>query len=292
MGYDTSSPSEAVAEYEKEFHIFGSGISYSISPIIHNSGFQYHNLPYSYDIRESPSIDDVADLISASNFGGASVTMPHKLHAHKFCDKQSGTAIAIGAINTLIVSNENGKRQILGDNTDWSGLYSILLSYADKHEEPEIGLVIGAGGASRAALYSMYRAGVKRIYLANRTLSSAESIKDSFKNLFSIAVVPTVADLPERPDVIIGTVPANATTEDQFSGLFKTKGLCIDMAYMPRQTPLLTMAQKNKDWQTVTGLQVLLAQAYDQYRLWTGLEPPQKVMAEAVAAHELKIVSK
>ncbi|KAJ5618431.1 hypothetical protein N7528_007074 [Penicillium herquei] len=273
----------------KDFHIFGSGISFSVSPTIHNAGFRHLNLPYKYDIRESASIDDAANLIASERFGGASVTMPHKLHVHKFCTEQTLTARLIGAINTLVVKQSGNQRIIHGDNTDWSGLYNIITNYAEGMEadrSPKVGLVIGAGGAARAALYSMYRSGLEQIYVVNRTQGNAEKIKADFAETFNIRVLASVQDLPCLPDVIIGTIPADVTTEEQFSSIFKTEGLCIDMAYKPRQTPLLTAAQRNKGWNTVTGLEVLLAQAYDQFRLWTDRDPPVEEMKEAVALHE------
>jgi shikimate-5-dehydrogenase len=265
----------------KNFHIFGKGISFSVSPTIHNAGFKHYGLPFNYTIRESDSIDEVATLIADSQFGGASVTMPHKLQVHKFCNSQTETAKLIGAINTLIVQN-NGSRTIIGDNTDWSGLHSIIA--ARTKSQPNTGLVIGAGGASRAALYAMHKAGIKTIYLVNRTLATAEKVKADFRQAFEIKVLADLSDIPEKPDVIIGTVPADTTTEGQFSGLFGSRGLCIDMSYKPRQTPLLTAAQKHAGWDTVTGVEVLLAQAFDQFLLWTGLEPPRDVMTEAIIA--------
>ncbi|CAI7602924.1 unnamed protein product [Penicillium pancosmium] len=253
----------------KAFHIFGSGISFSISPTIHNSGFQHYGLPFTYDIRESPSIDDVADLISDEKLGGAN------------------TAKLIGAINTLVIKNTSDGRTVIGDNTDWSGLHTIIADYSKvAPQKPTVGLVIGAGGASRAALYAMHRAGIQHIYLVNRTQSVAEKVKEDFRPAFEITILPNLQELPRMPHVIIGTVPATVTTEDQFSGIFGSSGLCIEMAYKPRQTPLLTVAQKHPGWQTVTGLEVLLAQGYDQFGLWTGLEPPREKMVEAVAEHE------
>jgi pentafunctional AROM polypeptide len=153
-------------------------------------------------------------------------------------------------------------------------------------QRSNIGLVIGAGGASRAALYAMHKAGIRSIYLLNRTLATAEKVRDDFKNVFDIIVVPSLEELPQHPDVIVGTIPAETTTEDQFSALFGVRGLCIDMSYKPRQTPLLSVAQRNEGWYTVTGVEVLLAQAYDQFYLWTGCEPPREKMVEAVAQHE------
>lgn len=271
----------------KDFHIFGSGISFSISPTIHNAGFEYHSLPFTYDIRESASIDEVAGLILERQFGGASVTMPHKLHVHKFCTEQTDTARLIGAINTLIVKDDDEGRTVTGDNTDWSGLHNIITDYSNKVIQlPTVGLVIGAGGASRAALYALHKTGVQHIYLVNRTSSVAEKVKEDFKTAFEITILPSLQELPRMPDVIIGTVPATATNENQFTSIFGPPGLCIEMAYKPRQTPLLNVAQRHGGWQTVTGLEVLLAQGYDQFHLWTGLEPPKERMAEAVAEHE------
>ncbi|KAK7216176.1 hypothetical protein V2G26_004179 [Clonostachys chloroleuca] len=271
----------------KRFHIFGSGISFSMSPTIHNAGFKHHDLPHFYDIRESPGIEGVAHLIQHDTFGGASVTMPHKLQVHKYCDEITDTAKSIGAINTLIVKSKDGKRVIMGDNTDWSGLYSIMSSHVEKTgRKPETGLVIGAGGASRAALYSMYRAQVKTIYLVNRTQSKADSVQEAFKSLFTIKVIPSLEDLPTKPDIIVGTIPADTTTEAQFANLFGSRGLCIEMSYKPRITPLLKVAQRHPGWEIVTGVEVLLSQAFDQYSRWTDREAPKEIMLDAVMAHE------
>jgi pentafunctional AROM polypeptide len=274
----------------RQFHIFGNGISFSVSPIIHNAGFKHHGLPYSYDIRESSSIDGVGPLIQDDNFGGASITMPHKLQAEKYCHTQTETARAIGAINTLVVSRENGKRTVTGDNTDWSGLSSLIESYSrTRPEHLETGLVIGAGGASRAALYAMHRAGLRDLYIQNRTKAKAEEVKKTFAPLFNVTVLDDLATLPRLPDVIIGTVPADTTVESQFRNIFGEKGICIEMSYKPRVTPLLLAAQRHEGWTTVTGIEVLLAQAFDQYRLWTGREPPKEAMIRAVEAHEAKM---
>ncbi|KAL2801869.1 hypothetical protein BJX63DRAFT_438414 [Aspergillus granulosus] len=271
--------------YPKSFYIFGRGISFSISPTIHNTGFKQHCLPYSYSIRESETIDDVADVIGDPGFGGASVTMPHKLHVYKFCHAQTETARIIGAINTLVVSaGGDGNRIITGHNTDWSGLYTIIEQYiVGSGFRPSVGLVIGAGGASRAALYALFRAGVEHIYLFNRTLSAAEKVKADFSTLFKIHVLPYLEDLPRAPGVVIGTIPAETTTEGQFASVFRGKGLCIDMSYKPAYTPLLMAAQKHSAWATVTGVEVLLAQGFEQYRLWTQMEPPKDRIIKAVS---------
>jgi Shikimate 5-dehydrogenase len=117
-------------------------------------------------------------------------------------------------------------------------------------------------------------------------LATAEKVRDDLKTEFEIKVLPSLHDLPQTPDVIIGTVPADTTTEGQFTSIFGLQGLCVDMSYKPRQTPLLTVAERHDGWQTVTGVEVLLAQAYDQFHLWTGRQAPTEIMVEAVAAYE------
>ncbi|KAF3014446.1 hypothetical protein E8E14_008648 [Neopestalotiopsis sp. 37M] len=238
------------------------------------------------------SMDNAAELVNAPNFGGASVTMPHKLEAHKFCQEQTESARLIGAINTLIVNEaDDGKRKIIGDNTDWSGLYSIITTHYDETgiEPPQAGLVIGAGGAARAALYAIHRSGIQHIYLVNRTIPNAEKVKDAFSSSFDITVLPDLQQLPQSPGVIIGTVPAETTCENEFHQLFSSDGgLCIEMSYKPPHTPLMAAAERHAGWRTLSGVDVLLAQAFDQFRLWTGLEPPKAQMIEAVRQHAEK----
>lgn len=130
---------------------------------------------------------------------------------------------------------------------------------------------------------------MKRIYLVNRTLATTEKVKHDFKSVFEIKVVPGLQALPKKPEVVIGTVSAYTTTEDQFSLLFSNRSLCVDVSYKPRQTPLLTAAQQNQGWDTITGVEVLLAQAFDQFLLWTGLEPPREIMAEAVVVFDDRV---
>ncbi|KAL4911348.1 hypothetical protein BDW74DRAFT_172810 [Aspergillus multicolor] len=150
----------------KSFYIFGRSISFSISPTIHNTAFAAHGLPHTYTILESASID------------GASVTMPHKLHVHKYCDALSETARVIRAVNTLVVSETKTE--------------------TEDAKKPRVGLVIGAGGAARAALYALHKAGVEEMYLVNRTLTTAEAVSADFSALFDIHVLPALGNLPSQ----------------------------------------------------------------------------------------------
>jgi shikimate-5-dehydrogenase len=296
--------SEQREKTKRHFHIFGHGISFSKSPAIHTAAFRHYGLPYTYDIQETEAIDDVAHLIRDASFGGASVTMPHKLTVHKFSSELTENARMIGAVNTLIVRREEDKehmvsggrqgesarRLLVGDNTDWAGLHRIITKRTECWPEgPQIGLVIGAGGASRAAVYALHRCGLKTIFIVNRTVTNAKKIARDFKNIAHISVLPSLHSLSEAPDIIIGTIPADRTTEDDFQHpmLFgSSRGLCIDMSYKPRRTPLLTVTERHTGWDTAPGLEVLLHQASAQFELWTGMPAPEDVMEREIDADD------
>lgn len=271
-----------------------------MSPAIHTAGFRHYGLPHTYEIHQTPTIEEAAHLLQQPSFGGASVTMPHKLSIGKYCDEISEHASEVGAVNTIIVSHDStsGKTRFTGENTDWTGLFgAIKEKSAVLSSKPRVGLVIGAGGASRAALYALFKLGFSEIYIINRTRSTAESIAKSFKTLFTITVlndleVFTGGEYP-TPDVIIGTIPADKTSVEFFpAALFaKPEGICVDMSYKPRVTPLLLAAAKYgfPKWQTVNGIDVLLEQGFSQFELWTGNKAPKKEMKAALAAHDAKM---
>lgn len=292
----------------KKFYIFGKGISFSMSPTIHTAGYRHYGLPHTYTIVENEGVDGFAHLVRSPQFGGASVTMPHKLAVDRLCDEVTDHAKRIGAINTLRVVGEDGsqdasetwgahrtrRRRIVGDNTDWSGLVAAIRRKTPfLSQVPNVGLVIGAGGASRAALYALHQLGVGHIYLVNRTRSTAEAIAKDFSPIFSIKVLSSLADIHAvcAPHVVIGTITADKTDDNCFPlALFsQPQGICVDMAYKPRGTPLLTVAKMNSGWQPISGVEVLLEQAFDQFRLWTGLPAPQVVMKDALLSHDRRI---
>ncbi|GFG25068.1 pentafunctional AROM polypeptide [Aspergillus udagawae] len=273
----------------KKYYIIGQGISQSLSPVIHNTGFKYYDLPHHYKIQECSDLDAVRPLMEDPAFGGSSITMPYKLSVSEFCDSTSDSAATIGAINTLVVNHGPGQRSVHGDNTDWYGLYCLVTEYLMQNPlDTPVGLVIGAGGAARAGVYALIQAGVKRIYVVNRTLATAHKVVQDFLSLGNVIPVGFPSRLPETPDLIIGTVPGQAYPAESFLELFqKRHGLCIEMSYKPRLTNLLSLSLKQSGWMSADGLEVLLRQAFEQFRIWTGLEPPEAVMREAVA-HEIR----
>lgn len=281
----------------KRFFLFGTPIAHSMSPTLHNTAFEALGLPHKYELFETESVgEEIKAAITLPTFGGASVTIPFKRDIMPLLDSLSPDAEAIGAVNTVVpVTREDGSTMLYGENTDWRGItQSIRRSLPPSVLKPEAGLIIGAGGTSRAAIYALWKLGVPTVYLFNRTKSSAEALVDAFPDV-TIKLVEELGKWPDNgpaPTVIISTVPASATSLEPLvndsiflrsSILSAPGGVVIDMAYKPAETPLLVLAKNvGKEWRTVKGVEVLLEQGYHQFHLWTGRHCPKKIVADRV----------
>ncbi|KAJ7472306.1 Shikimate dehydrogenase [Mycena galericulata] len=288
----------------QRFVLFGNPIAHSMSPTLHNTGFEVLGLPHFYELQETTEVgQEVKATITAPDFGGASVTIPFKLDVIPLLDKLSPAAQAIGAVNTIIPVRVDGTNPILyGENTDWLGIRHTI------HSHVHVGsihaaLVIGAGGTARAAIYALHSLGVRTIYIYNRTRSNAQLLADAFPDAH-VQLLDTLDAWPNGivpPNVIVSTVPSDATTTSGKPGalhlssnLFSYRdgpAVVIDMAYKPAQTPLLALAKDSgENWEAVQGLDVLLEQGYVQFAQWTGRPCPRGIVAARVQARYAETV--
>ncbi|KAI0699758.1 EPSP synthase-domain-containing protein [Cerioporus squamosus] len=272
----------------KRFFLFGTPIAHSMSPTLHNTAFEALGLPHKYELLETEVVgEEIKAAITLPTFGGASVTIPFKRDIMPLLDSLSPDAEAIGAVNTVIpITREDGSTMLYGENTDWRGItQSIRRSLPPSILKPEAGLVIGAGGTSRAAIYALWKLGIPTIYLFNRTKSSAEALVGAFPDV-NIKLVEELGNWPDNgpaPTVIVSTPSANGSIFLRSSILSAPGGVVIDMAYKPAETPLLVLAKNvGKDWRTVKGVEVLLEQGYHQFHLWTGRHCPKSIVADRV----------
>jgi len=270
----------------RKFYIFGYNISHSLSPTIHNAGFQHTGFAGHYAIHETPEVDSsVAALLAAPDFGGASVTFPHKLQVAGLLDSVSTAAQKIGAINTI--SKKDGK--LLGDNTDWSGIKACIESARISGLSDAPGIVLGAGGAARAACYALVQLGIPKIVVINRTRANAEAMISRFPEAsFDIyetldRAAEAMKAAPSR--VVIGCIPADDLTEDKIPatlfGDAKSRVL-VEMAYKPLVTAMEKAAAKHSGWQIFKGVDVLREQGYSQFSIWTGKEAPKEAISKAI----------
>ncbi|KAA8565882.1 hypothetical protein EYC84_009696 [Monilinia fructicola] len=280
----------------KSFYLFGTPISQSRSPALHNTLFKQSGLPHQYSRLETDRAADLQDVIRASDFGGASVTIPLKLDIIPLLDSVTDAVKVIGAVNTIIPTSDNPPR-LVGENTDWLGMTHSLKSASytpSSVDSPSPALVIGAGGTARAAIYALHSLGHSPIYMVARTPSKLDTLISSFPPSFNIIPLPSTSsahELTTPPSVAISTIPADRPIE---SNMRETLAILLrhekrdegeqrtllEMAYKPSQTPLMRMAE-DAGWVAIPGLEVLSAQGWFQFQKWTGIRP---LYADARAA--------
>ncbi|KAI8346025.1 aromatic amino acid family biosynthesis-related protein [Mortierella sp. GBAus27b] len=267
----------------KQFYLFGTPIKQSLSPLMHNTSFLSLGLPYNYSLHETDTVDEsIVAKMRSSDFGGASVTIPHKIDIISKLDEITEDAKVIGAVNTVVpVPDGKGNTILVGDNTDWLGIYHQiehhLSSTSTVQPHKMKGLVIGAGGTSRAALYALHSLGVRDISIFNRTMVKSQAVADSFKDLFVVKVLSANELLKSSNsktdyDLVVSTIPGTIDSGSLFDesifGVGK-KGVAVELAYTPRFTRFLKLAAQ-AGWATVEGGQVLMEQGGWQAEKWVG----------------------
>lgn len=266
----------------RAFYIFGNNISRALSPIIHNTAFAKYGLQYHYAIHPTLRIDEsVVKLIRQPDFGGASVTFPHKLQVQPLLDTISGLAEALGAVNTIIVEESPSGKQLRGDNTDWLGILNCMQQFPQSN--PVGAIVIGAGGAARAAVYALQQTGYEDIVIVNRTRRTAENLAKNFPGL-QFTLHTSLTQVSQAANIIIGCIPADDVVESDIpQRIFAPgAGIVIEMSYRPAISALMRVARRQQDWHVFGGVDVLKEQAYVQFKLWTGKDAPIQAIEEAL----------
>ncbi|EHL03311.1 putative Pentafunctional AROM polypeptide [Glarea lozoyensis 74030] len=273
----------------KQFYLFGKPISESRSPALHNTLFQQTGLPHNYSRLETDVAADVKEIIRSPDFGGASVTIPLKLDIIPLLDGVSEAAKLIGAVNTIVPIPSKDSMRLIGENTDWLGMTHSLIAHnysTVASGPPGSGLVIGAGGTSRAAVYALRSLGHSPIYIVSRTPSKAADMISTFPADFNLKALKQISDaenLSEVPRVAIGTIPADKPIESNMREIIAAilrhpkadtarQRTLLEMAYKPTITPLVRMAS-DAGWISIPGLEVLSAQGWYQFQSWTGIRP-------------------
>ncbi|KAK0640549.1 Pentafunctional AROM polypeptide [Lasiodiplodia hormozganensis] len=276
---------------KRNFYIFGHNISHSLSPALHNAGFKELGLPHHYSIHQSEAVDEsVEQIINRPDFGGASVTYPHKLQVGRLLSSLSRSAERIGAVNTIVVRDSNGQRVLEGDNTDWLGIKSCIETSKVGNFQFISALILGAGGAARAACYAVQTLGVSEIVVVNRTKEKAVQMMQHFPGT-PFRVYGNLEELAKEKRhsffLIVPCIPADDLTEEKIpKEIFSegAPGVLVEMAYRPQVTGMMKVAEAMDGWKVFRGTDVLEEQAYAQFTLWTGKPAPVSAMREGMHA--------
>jgi shikimate dehydrogenase len=243
--------------------IIGHPLSHTLSPVLHNWACRALNIQGSYHVWDTAP-DKLPAFMAALRtlpIHGVSVTIPHKEAVLSLVDKRTENARDIGAVNTLYWQDG----QLWGDNTDVTGFMAPLLERA---VQPGSALVLGAGGAARAAVCGLCRAGWK-VTLSSRTEIRADRLSHSFQTDH----VPWNQRHDQRPDLLVNTTPLGMSGPFQAMSPWKETlrgvSLVYDLVYNPKHTPLLTQA-RHEGVEVVYGLPMFAHQGLAQFERWTG----------------------
>jgi pentafunctional AROM polypeptide len=272
----------------KQFYLFGKPISASRSPALHNTLFEEIGLPHKYSLNETDDVSSVETLIRAPEFGGASVTIPFKLDIMPLLDRIDSAAEAIGAVNTIVPTSlaDSDHKSLVGYNTDWLGMVTALrragtFEPTTSASKDSGAIVVGGGGTARAAIYALHSMGYETIYVIGRSPDKLKKVVEGFPPAYNLRLLTSLSevnDVKTAPVTAIGTIPADKpidqTVQQILSSLLAvpadnaTRKVLLEMAYKPRVTALMEMAQKS-GWEVVPGLEALTAQGVEQFELWT-----------------------
>ena len=262
------------------YGIVGFPLGHSLSPSMHNSAFAASGLNAVYLAFETNDLAGCIRGIRAFGIRGISVTLPHKSAVISHLDEVDDLAKKIGAVNTIV--NVNG--HLVGYNTDALGALKALEEKIQL--SGKICIVVGAGGAARAIGFILKQKGVK-LKVANRSPERGLELAN-FLACPYLALDDLVA---EDADILIQATSVGMTPGDNAcpvtEHVLREGMLVMDIIYNPIETRLLKIA-KSRGCLTINGLGMFIHQGAEQFRLWTGMDPPFSAMIGAVEQSLMK----
>jgi 3-dehydroquinate dehydratase / shikimate dehydrogenase len=255
------------------YGVVGDPIAHSLSPVIMNTAFRRENVNGVYLALHAKTLKDLLACVRDIPIHGLSITMPYKEAILEHLDNTDSHSTKIGACNT-VVRAQDGK--LYGFNTDTAGVVRPL--------EQRIGLegakvlVLGAGGAARAAVFGLKERGCE-LFILNRSLAPAQKLARRAK-----ARTFKRADMKKASfDVIINATPVGMgnTKDSPLNENEINARYVFDMIYDPPETRLMKMA-KARGAQVIPGIEMFVHQAARQFEIWSGKPAPWDDMLRVV----------
>lgn len=259
--------------------VLGSPVAHSRSPQLHLAAYRALGLDdWTYDRIECTE-EQLPSLVSGlgPEWVGLSVTMPGKFAALRFADERTERAELVGSANTLVRTGKGWR----ADNTDIDGVAGALGRSGGLRRA----VVLGSGGTAPAALVALAGLGVAEITIAARNAAAAARLVELGSRLGLATSLADVADedglrdLADRCDVLVSTIPADAAA--RYAGALAGVPVLLDAIYDPWPTPL-ARAVAERGGEVISGLQMLLHQAFSQVEQFTGRPAPRTPMAAAL----------
>ena len=258
--------------------VIGHPIGHSASPIMHNTVFRKLGMDAIYlpfDVKPEELRDAIFGA-KALGFKGLNVTIPHKEEVTKYV-KPLGLAEKIGAVNTIDVQS------LEGYNTDAVGALRTL-EYYNVDYEGKVVLIVGAGGVARAIAFAL--AGRSTLIVTNRTQSRGLNLVEDVRKYGDCIFYPyeKVDELKGKFDIIVNCTPLGMRGFEEKLPVPESlieNVTVFDTVYNPIETPLIKIA-KRRGCRVVYGLDMLVYQGAESFKVWFGFDPPIQVMRDAV----------
>ena len=274
------------------YGLLGRGISYSLSPVMHNAAFRALGMDAEYRVfdKSESELESFFKDLKKGRVAGCNITIPYKEVALRFIDESSATVRAIGALNTVVGTDGVLK----GHNTDYQGFMKALMGQGNGdlgfRPEGKNAFIFGAGGAAKAVIHCLLTQDIKRIVVADIDRVKSERLAQKIDiGKYRNATLAVANDKSQYNDFISNSdLLINATP----CGLKKTDPALFDYNYMDRQhnvfdliyaksTPLVKEARA-RGARAVNGLNMLLYQAARAFEYWTGKDAPFEAMRNAL----------
>ncbi|MDH3599817.1 MAG: shikimate dehydrogenase [Candidatus Tectomicrobia bacterium] len=260
------------------YGIFGHPITHSLSPLMQTFAFQHHHLDCVYvPFPVAPErLSEALPGAIALGIHGLNVTIPHKEAILSLLDAVSAEAQFVGAVNTVVIRDG----QTTGYNTDGIGFLQPLTELGMVFADTSV-CVLGAGGAARAITMALLQAGCPELTLTNRTPTRAEQLVAALQDRFSQAHLRCVpfaqaADAAHESGLVVNATSVGLSPESADllpETALRPQQVVYDIVYRPLHTPLLQAAQRHGAT-IVPGIDMLIGQGAEAFRLWTGLPFP------------------
>lgn len=258
------------------YGVLGKPVSHSVSPAMHNAAFRAAGIDAVYLPLAASDYDDFMRFAAATGLAGASVTAPFKVTAFERADECDPVSRRIRSVNTL---RRDGSKW-LGCNTDVTGFLAPMQSLPQLRGGRAV--ILGAGGAARSVSVALTSSGM-HVTIAARRHDQSHSV--------AALTGAAIAEWPPAPgswDLLVNATPVGTIPDVEQSPLpddyaFPPHGLVYDLVYNPPQTRLVSLAAR-AGCRTLGGLDMLVAQAQEQFEWWTGVRPADRVMRDAALA--------
>ncbi len=266
--------------------VIGWPTAHSLSPAMNNAAFSYMGLNWRYvplPVRRE-HLPDAIHGLAALGFRGINVTVPHKVDVIPMMDSITEAVTIVGAVNTIRIDRNTGRME--GMNTDMGGFLTDLAANRIHVGKDTRVVLLGAGGAARAAAAGLVRSGA-HVIVVNRTPEKAEAIVRFIQSSWSqtnieFAYMQNLFEAAQSANLIVNTTPVGQWPDVEATPWpenvpFPKGATLYDVVYRPLKTRLVRDAEA-AGLRAVGGVGMLVYQGASALEVWTGKQPPVDVM--------------